>query len=175
MDKKSIRINFNFNIAKNKNGRNNSHFKTKHYKNKDIDYIEGEIWKHIKDFENVYYVSNKGRIKNIISNKLMSNFIVGDYYKVSLYSRQYFVHKLVASAFIPNLDNKPCVDHIDTNSLNNNIEIFDSVLDAAKSVNDSSTNISRVCKNNSKVSIPRYLCKKYCFMYENDFNRTLNE
>ncbi len=26
MDKKSIRINFNFNIAKNKNGRNNSHF-----------------------------------------------------------------------------------------------------------------------------------------------------
>lgn len=32
MDKKSIRINFNFNIAKNKNGRNNSHFKTKHYK-----------------------------------------------------------------------------------------------------------------------------------------------
>ena len=135
----------------------------------------------------------------------MSNFIVGDYYKVSLYSRQYFVHKLVASAFIPNLDNKPCVDHIDTNSLNNNvenlrwvtikennnnrkirvvkfkykdynnIEIFDSVLDAAKSVNDSSTNISRVCKNNSKVSIPRYLCKKYCFMYENDFNRTFNE
>ena len=50
-----------------------------------------------------------------------------------------------------------------------------SVLDAAKSVNDSSTNISRVCKNNSKVSIPRYLCKKYCFMYENDFNRTFNE
>lgn len=222
MDKKSIRINFNFNIAKNKNRRNNSHFKTKHYKNKDIDYIEGEIWKPIKDFENVYYVSNKGRIKNIISNKLMSNFIVGDYYKVFLYSRQYFVHKLVASAFIPNLDNKPCVDHIDTNSLNNNvenlrwvtikennnnpitiakqkdrlksynnnrkirvvkfkykdynnIEIFDSVLDAAKSVNDSSTNISRVCKNNSKVSIPRYLCKKYCFMYENDFNRTFNE
>ena len=52
----------------------------------------------------------------------MSNFIVGNYYKVSLYSRQYFVHKLVASAFIPNLDNKPCVDHIDTNSLNNNVE-----------------------------------------------------
>ena len=187
MDKKSIRINFNFNIAKNKNGRNNSHFKTKHYKNKDIDYIEGEIWKPIKDFENVYYVSNKGRIKNIISNKLMSNFIVGDYYKVSLYSRQYFVHKLVASAFIPNLDNKQ-KDRLKSYNNNrkirvvkfkykdyNNIEIFDSVLDAAKSVNDSSTNISRVCKNNSKVSIPRYLCKKYCFMYENDFNRTLNE
>lgn len=41
MDKKSIRINFNFNIAKNKNGRNNSHFKTKHYKNKDY----GLLWR----------------------------------------------------------------------------------------------------------------------------------
>ena len=84
-----------FNIANNKNGRNNSHFKTKHYKNKDIDYIEGEIWKPIKDFENVYYVSNKGRIKNIISNKLMSNFIVGDYYKVSLYSKMILIELLM--------------------------------------------------------------------------------
>lgn len=175
MDKKSIRINFNFNIAKNKNGRNNSHFKTKHYKNKDIDYIEGEIWKPIKDFENVYYVSNKGRIKNIISNSLNNN-----------------VENLRWVTIKENNNNPITIakqkDRLKSYNNNrkirvvkfkykdyNNIEIFDSVLDAAKSVNDSSTNISRVCKNNSKVSIPRYLCKKYCFMYENDFNRTFNE
>lgn len=52
----------------------------------------------------------------------------------------------------------------------NNTEIFDSVLNAAKSINDSSTNISRVCKANSKVSVPRYRCKGYCFMYEDNFN-----
>lgn len=148
----------------------------------------------------------------------MSIFVVGNYYKVALKSKQYFVHKLVANAFIPNYDNKPCVDHIDTNSLNNNvenlrwvtikennnnpitiskqtdrlrsynigrkirvikfkykdynnIEIFNSVLDAANSINDSSTNISRVCKANSKVSVPHYMCKRYCFMYEIDFNK----
>lgn len=148
----------------------------------------------------------------------MSIFVVGNYYKVALKSKQYFVHKLVANAFIPNYDNKPCVDHIDTNSLNNNvenlrwvtikennnnpitiskqtdrlrsynisrkiriikfkykdynnIEIFNSVLDAANSINDFSTNISRVCKANSKVSVPHYMCKRYCFMYEIDFNK----
>ena len=43
-------------------------------------------------------------------------------------------------------------------------------MNAAKSINDSSTNISRVCKANSKVSVPRYRCKGYCFMYEDNFN-----
>lgn len=187
MDKKNIRVIFNFTIN-NKDKRHNSNFNSKHYKNSNINNIDGEIWKPIKDFENIYYVSNKGRVKNIISNKLMSIFVVGNYYKVALKSKQYFVHKLVANAFIPNYDNKPCVDHIDTNSLNNNvenlrwvtikennnnpitiskqtdrlrsynigrkirvikfkykdynnIEIFNSVLDAANSINDSSTNI----------------------------------
>lgn len=220
MDKKSIeglRFDFNININNVKNKRHNSNFNTKHYKNNNINIIKGEIWKPIKGFENIYYVSNKGRIKNIISNKLMSLFTVGDYFKVSLKSKSYFVHKLVAIAFIPNPYNKPHVDHIDTNPLNNNVEnlkwvtikennnnpitiakqadrlrsynidrkikivkfkykdyinteIFDSVLDASKSINDASTNISRVCKANSKVLIPRYRCKGYCFMYEKDFN-----
>lgn len=170
MDKKNIRVIFNFTIN-NKDKRHNSNFNSKHYKNSNINNIDGEIWKPIKDFENIYYVSNKGRVKNIISNKLMSIFVVGNYYKVALKSKQYFVHKLVANAFIPNYDNKSCVDHIDTNSLNNNIEIFNSVLDAANSINDSSTNISRVCKANSKVSVPHYMCKRYCFMYEIDFNK----
>ena len=32
------------------------------------------------------------------------------------------VHRLVALAYIPNPDNKPCVDHIDQNRTNNNNE-----------------------------------------------------
>ena len=76
MDKKSIRINFNFNIAKNKNGRNNSHFKTKHYKNKDIDYIEGEIWKPIKNFEiellmNKLWLTLEMLLKNFLLKKVV--------------------------------------------------------------------------------------------------------
>lgn len=32
------------------------------------------------------------------------------------------VHRVVAELFIPNPENKPCVDHIDTNRLNNKVD-----------------------------------------------------
>ena len=35
------------------------------------------------------------------------------------------VHRIVASVFIPNLDNKPCVDHIDTDRTNNRVVFND--------------------------------------------------
>lgn len=83
-------------------------------------------WKILKENEN-YSINEKGEIKNNITKKILSPSINKDsgYYQIDLWknnkSRKYTLHRLVANNFIPNLENKPTVDHIDGNRLNNNI------------------------------------------------------
>ena len=83
-------------------------------------------WKILKENEN-YSINEKGEIKNNITKKILSPSINKDsgYYQIDLWknnkSRKYTLHRLVASNFIPNLENKPTVDHIDGNRLNNNV------------------------------------------------------
>lgn len=84
-----------------------------------------EIWKDIKDFEGLYWISNLGRVKNkhgkILKPRLSSN----GYYNICLYKNNkakcYTVHRLVAEAFIPNPDNLPEINHKDENRLNNEV------------------------------------------------------
>lgn len=69
-----------------------------------------------------YYISNFGNIKhdnNFLKKCIHSNgyeqvnIRIGNKYVTKL------IHRLVAAAFIPNPDNKPCIDHIDGNKRNN--------------------------------------------------------
>lgn len=96
-----------------------------------------EIWKDIVGYENLYEVSNLGRVKSKEKlawnghhyRKLPSKFRSlrnGEYLDVNLCKygkvKRLKVHRLVAEAFIPNTENKETVNHIDGNKYNNRVD-----------------------------------------------------
>ena len=81
-----------------------------------------EEYKIIQGFEN-YEVSTFGNVRNITTGRILQQHSDKDGYKLINISTKKIskrVHRLVAEAFIPNPNDKPCVDHIDGNRTNNN-------------------------------------------------------
>lgn len=84
--------------------------------------METEVFKiykettHTRWGHRVYEVSNLGRVK--CNGKIVEPYIHNRY----LYNGSFYIHRAVAELFVPNTENKPCVDHINTDRLDNRAE-----------------------------------------------------
>ena len=71
-------------------------------------------------------MSNHGNVRNVKTGRILKQGHRNGYQMVRLQkdNKTYKndIHRLVAIAFIDNLDNKKCVDHIDNNRHNNNVK-----------------------------------------------------
>ena len=95
-----------------------------------------EEWRSVKDYEDLYEVSNTGMIRRVHYptyrhkekwyKTISPTKNKEGYCRVTLSKNgiriNYSVHRLVAIAFIENIENKPCVNHIDGNKTNNSVE-----------------------------------------------------
>lgn len=128
-----------------------------------------ETWKPIEGYEERYEVSTLGNVRSLGHNvcfldygkyidfyrdgKLLKPTVnTCGYQVVTLYdpstkkSKQYKVHRLVAETFIPNIENKPMIDHINAIKTDNRVENL------------------RWCTNKENMNNPHALKKKSDYM-----------
>lgn len=108
----------------------------KPYQNLSVETMAGELWKPIPNFKDYYLISSFGRVRAVArvdsnnvyrAERIMKQHINKSgylYFSISLDAKRktYLTHRVVATVFHENPEEKSDVNHIDGNKLNANKE-----------------------------------------------------
>jgi hypothetical protein len=115
-----------------------------------------ENWKDfpIEEFEERYQISDKGRLRNKQTNKVLKQSTTNGYIQCSLHSTNgktvtMATNRAVALAFIPTDDTSLYVNHIDHNKLNNCVDNLEWI-DQKENIRQAGA-LGRIKRHNKKV------------------------
>jgi hypothetical protein len=147
-----------------------------------------EIWKDIIGYENKYQISNFGRVKSkenyfrythaktnevfyrlkketILKNKTLRGYNFISLSKNSI-QKNYRICRLVAIHFIDNPLNKPCVNHIDCNKSNDNVNNLEWVTYKENMIHARDNNLVSIKFGKDNVGSKKVRCKKTGIIFE---------
>ena len=68
-----------------------------------------------------FIITRNGVVFNTVKGQIVASFIRNGYKCVRIHDKNFYVHRLLAEAFIPNPENKPEINHKDGKKLNNDL------------------------------------------------------
>lgn len=115
-----------------------------------------EEWKDIKDYEGLYQISNYGRVKSLANKSnhkyvLILKISISRYCRISLNKNSkttsFDIHRLVANAFIPNLNNYPVINHKNGIKTDNRVYNLEWCTQRYKTIHAIKTGLKKANKN----------------------------
>lgn len=130
-----------------------------------------------------YLVDEAGNLYNAKTLKKKAQFVNRDGYKVvDIYvnnkATRYTMHRIVAIAFIPNPENKPCVNHIDGDKQNNRVSNLEWVTYSENTKHAFAINLikPRLGEENNQATITEAQAHEICDLMQQGFrNKEIRE
>lgn len=136
--------------------------------------ILNEETKMIEGYNNKYCITNTGKVFNVITGKEMKSRKIRGYLAVGLEGskegnkrRQIInkIHRLVATYFVPNPQNKSIVNHKDGNKLNNNFTNLEWVTISENTKHAYANGLQRSCWNKELALAAINLIENYQYNF----------